>query len=243
MDKFIKDNSPKEIHIIPTFSCDKRCKFCYQTNFENTWLELSKLELVLKGIKKNFEPRAITFQGGEMTTLGGFDYFELADKYFPQTYRKSLTTNGFQKLEYYKKLKLYGITHISFSYNEIDFGYEDKIKALSRDGFYNTRMNVVMYKNNAEFLRHIYNFAKHNNIQLTFCEDLRKPPDYCSIGYLRNVLSLKDIKIVELGRYTKIITDSYIFWICKYTESGRNDSLIILPNGTLSMKFESLKGY
>lgn len=239
MNDFIKANNPHEIHIVPTFACNKRCEFCYQKCFSDKWLDINKLDMILKEVKSNFEPRAITFQGGEITLKTGFEYYKIADKYFPQTYRKSLTTNGYQTIEYYKKLKEFGISHISFSYNQYDRDYENKIKLLSKDGFYNIRINTVIY-NNEDFLRHVFKFAKRNNIQLTFCEDLTKPPNYDSEKYLINILNIKEHKKVCLGRYDKIIINNYLFWICKYTKNGRNDSLIILPNGNFSMSFNDL---
>jgi len=62
-------------------------------------------------------PIYFTLQGGEISVIPELtkEIAKISDYYYPQVFRKSVTTNGDSSIEFYESLKLYGITHITFS--------------------------------------------------------------------------------------------------------------------------------
>jgi MoaA/NifB/PqqE/SkfB family radical SAM enzyme len=233
------------IRVIGTYSCLRNCEFCYQKTRKGGFLKPDNFEKVLKDL--NFIPIYFTFQGGELA------YFEeetkeiikLADRYFPQVFRKSLTTNGDGKIEFYQSLKKYGITHFSFSLHNISKVTEkirNKIIALKSSGFFTVRVNCYFSENNIEDVLGILNFCIENDVQLTLCEDLRLGQNPAN----SHEILIKYLSNYEVTKYKHqyiywLKDNNYKFWVYKHLDHYDYNNLIVLPDGSTTITFDDVQ--
>ncbi len=234
------------LRIVATYDCNRNCKFCYQIRKGSVFLTEYSLKIVLHICKKfKFNPSYITFQGGELSLYPEetFKLIKLTHDYFPKVFCKSLTTNGYGDIEFYKKLKLYGITNITISFHNKDAIVERTLLELKKDGFYTVRVNCFLYKN-IENVKYVFNFCKDNDIQLTLCEDLNlsNSENFDSSNFLYKHI-LNDSYKEENSLNQSIFCsedDNYIFWVYRHFNHYNYDNLIVMPNGNVTCDFDDI---
>lgn len=240
---------PEGVRVITSYDCPRNCKFCYQPQRSSVLLRAGKLQEHLKGMKVHgFVPVYFTFQGGEISTHPdhALQLFSVADRAFPQVFRKSLTTNGYGDWGFYHKAKIYGITHITLSMHGSNTHVADKAMTLARSGFYTVRLNCFLHRDHLEDARRVYLFCRGTGIQLTLCEDLRKdciaPPTKEEIeehvlqdeadNYVRHRYKHQDVWVDPVHNFR--------FWVYHHLDHYDYDNLIILPDGTLTKTFDDV---
>jgi len=232
------------LRIVATYQCNRNCKFCYQASKESPYLDTETLKKCLDYLKftKNFIPIYVTIQGGEVTIDMERlrEIAKLVDYYYPQVFRKSVTSNGDADVSDYESLALYGITHLSFSLHGKNKKLEDKLKYLAKSGFFTIRVNCFAHQN-IENLRYVYDFCASNKIQLTFCEDLRnKIVEDVTDKIVRFVVGHSDVEIIR-HKFQHIIIDNkrkFRCWIYKHLDSYDYNNYIILPTGKIVDNFD-----
>ncbi len=243
----LEEFKPEGIRVIVTYRCNKRCDFCFQVGHKSPILEPEKLDSIFHQLSEGgLVPTYITYQGGELAILNeATKYFEVGQRWFPQVFRQSLTTNGTAKLGWYKKCKMYGITHFTVSLHEPDPELEKKVKVLASDGFFAVRVNCYIDKEHPDNIRHVYQFCQKNNVQLTLCEDLRTGETFNSVEYLADLLDLPECH-VDYHKHQSVVRvpdQGFMFWIYKHLDNYDYNNVIVLPDGSLSMTFDDvLKG-
>lgn len=231
------------VRVVMTYGCNRNCKMCYQKTKESVCLDPIKYEEILKDIKsKDIIPTYFTIQGGEVTTEkeATIKLASLTDEYFPQVFRKSITTNGDGDIAFYESLSKYGITNITFSLHQRDSIIEDKILKIAHNGFFTVRVNCFMEENNFDdIFETIYPFCVKNNIPLTLCEDLI----FGSKDINSDVMIQTQLKdaVPTFHKHQTVWRDvNFRFWVYKHQDQYDYNNLIVLPNGTVTMTFDDV---
>lgn len=222
------------IRIIATYSCSKRCKFCYQSSYDSAFLTANNLKNVLSTI--NTPVNYVTLMGGEVSEFPEKTN-ELLDVL--KNYNNiSITTNGFGDLSWYETLFSKNIANITFSMPCLNKSICDKLIHLSKIG--NVRVNCFFDRLNPKKPEEVLNFCRVNNINLTLCEDIYKKELYKE--NLLDGLNLFDVIDIEDNEQYCIITlsDNYKFWIYRHVNNYDNDNVIILPNGNITYDFNDV---
>jgi len=240
---------PEGVRVITTYACSRGCKFCYQTQRHSVKLDSVKFVQHCRDMQDiGLMPIYFTFQGGEVSTHPNHTYAmcRVADKYFPQVFRKSITSNGYGERDFYHAVKLHGITHITLSLHGPNKRVETLAQDLAQDGFYTVRINCFLHQDHLDAARYVYCFCRDNRIQLTLCEDLRpdciKPPSPKQIS--EDVLKLESPHYV-MRRYkhqdvwTNPVTH-YRFWVYHHIDHYDYNNIIVLPDGSLTMTFDDV---
>ena len=177
MKDLLEKYKPEGLRVIVSYNCKRNCSFCYQNKKDSVILTPEKFESILYQLSEyQFIPIYFTFQGGEISDYSDISYelFKIADKFYPQVFRKSITSNGHGDIDFYKKSKLYGITHITLSlHNNTSKNVERLFDELKYDNFYTKRVNCFFTESEVNNVKYVYNYCKDNQIPLTLCEDLR----------------------------------------------------------------------
>ena len=236
------------LRVIATYKCDRNCPFCYQSLKKSEYLEPDKFRTILNDLKSSgFIPIYITFQGGEITIQPHtmFELIKISQEIYPQVFRKSITSNGYAPIEVYQESALYGITHLSFSLHRRSKVIEDKIIKLKSSGFFTFRVNCFanISDDNIPNLKYVYDFCKENQIQLTFCEDLRfvEVEDTTNV-IVEKVIGHTDIEILKFKHQT-ILRDykhNFLVWIYKHLDHYDYNNWIVLPTGKLTDTFDDV---
>jgi molybdenum cofactor biosynthesis enzyme MoaA len=230
------------IRVICTYGCKKNCSFCYQKKKTNKLLHPRKFKKILNNI--DFFPSYFTFQGGEVSENPDhlFSLLKIADEKFPQVFRKSVTTNGNGSSWFYDHLKLYGATHLTFSLNNMfSLDLMNRIKHLSKSGFYTVRVNCYLDKECPGKIRDIFNFCYEHDLQLTLCGDLIKEAKD-SAKWLYKNLNLEDYRVFIHKHQAIFISEKreYKFWLYKHLDNYDYNNLIVLPNGETTLCFNDV---
>lgn len=244
---YIARYNPEGLRIVSTYACKQNCKFCYQKTRKGGFLKDDKLKIILDSIKElNWNPTYITHQGGEISDFEeeSMDMFKITDDYFPCVFRKSITTNGLGNIDFYKKSKLYGITHFTTSLHGKNTKLEEKLIELKKDGFLTARVNCFFDIENLDKVKYVFDFCKKNDIQLTICEDLRLSEDvnFNSSKTLYKYIindSYEEIKHKHQFIYVSE-KENYKFWVYKHLDHYDYNNVIIMPNGDITMTFDDI---
>lgn len=239
---------PEGIRVVATYDCNRNCVFCYQDSKKSVLLTPDKFEDILKTSKeKGFMPVYFTFQGGEISNYPEetYELIKLADKYYPQVFRKSVTSNGYGDMDFYRNLKLYGITHLTFSLHKKTPRIEEKILELKSDGFYTFRLNCFLDTNNLDDVAYVVNFCQENNVQLTVCEDLRLSAnvDYDSTQIMMDNGIIDDTYIVEKFQHQNVFYSekhNFRFWVYRHLNHYDYNNIIVMPNGDITITFDDI---
>lgn len=241
---------PEGVRVITTYDCKRSCKFCYQTQRHSTQLDVDVFREHLRDLQKHGPmPIYFTFQGGEVTTHPDhtFALCSSADHYFPQVFRKSVTSNGYGELDFYQKAKLHGITHITLSLHGPNARVEQLACRLAHDGFYTVRVNCFLHRDHLVDAAHVYKFCRTNSIQLTLCEDLRpgcvSPPSIVAIKehvVQYEPYGVQGYKHQDVWTSTSQRDVPYRFWVYHHVDQYDYNNLIVLPDGTLTMTFDDV---
>jgi len=243
---------PEGVRVITSYDCARGCKFCYQKQRHSVKLGVDVFREHLRDLQKYGPiPIYFTFQGGEVTTHPAhtFALCSAADLYFPQVFRKSITSNGYGELAFYQQAKLFGVTHITLSLHGPNARVEQLACRLAHDGFYTVRVNCFLHRDHLEKAAHVYQFCRANSIQLTLCEDLR--PDCASPP---SIMEIKEHVLRDLGTYRvqrhkhqdvwtsdcSCNSAPYRFWVYHHIDHYDYNNLIVLPDGTLTMTFDDV---
>lgn len=249
LNSILNSYNPEGIRVVGTYQCKRNCSFCYQTHKISNVLCPIKFEVFLQElIKHKFYPTYFTFQGGEISDFvdESYEWFRLADKYYPQIFRKSITSNGHGDIEYYLKSKLLGISHITFSlHNDLHKSVEDKLVILKNDGFFTVRVNCYLNMDKLEDVKYVIDFCTENKIQLTLCEDLRLSSeiDYDSANILTQTGIIDSTYVIDRYRHQSILTSehhNFRIWIYKHLNHYDYNNIIVKPDGTLTMTFDDI---
>lgn len=240
--------NPEGVRVVSTYKCNRNCTFCYQDSKQSTLLTPDKFEDILKISKeKGFMPVYFTFQGGEVSNYPEetFDLIKLSDKYYPQVFRKSVTSNGYGDMGFYRDLKLFGITHLTFSLHKNTPKIEERIIELKQDGFYTFRVNCYLDENNVSDVAHVVDFCSKNNVQLTLCEDLRLSSvvDYDSTLLLRENNIIDDSYIEEKFNHQNVFYSrkhNFRFWVYRHLNHYDYNNIIVMPNGDITITFDDI---
>ena len=239
---------PEGVRVVSTYKCNRNCAFCYQASKISTILTPEKFEDILKISKdKGFMPIYFTFQGGEISNYPEqtYDIIKLADKYYPQVFRKSVTSNGYGDMEFYNNLKIYGITHLSISLHKKTKIIEDKILQLKSDGFYTVRVNCYLDTDNLQDVKYVFDFCQLHKIQLTICEDLRLSAniDYDSSKILRDFNIIDMTYIEEKFNHQNVFQSkehNFRFWVYRHLNHYDYNNIIVMPNGDITITFDDI---
>ena len=240
--------NPEGVRVVSTYECNRNCSFCYQDSKSSTILTPDKFEDILKISKKNgFLPIYFTFQGGEVSNFPEetFELIKLADKYYPQVFRKSVTSNGYGNMNFYRDLKLYGITHLTFSLHKRQKKIEERLIELKSDGFYTTRVNCYLDVDNISNVKYVFDFCQVNKIQLTLCEDLRLSADvnYDSTKLLLDNNIIDNTYIEEKFKHQNVFHSkehNFRFWVYKHLDHYDYNNIIVMPNGDITITFDDI---
>ena len=229
------------VRTICTYSCKNNCSFCYQKERNGKFLSTKKFTNALNGV--DFLPIYFTFQGGEVSFFPEetLKVLNIADKRFPQVFRKSITTSGVGDLEFYKETKKYGITHFSFSLHKRNPKTESKILKLARSGFFTIRVNCFFSEERMKEVEEVLSFCIENDIQLTLCEDLRlsKNPKN-SETILKKIVKNYKIERYKLQSIYWLKDNKFRFWVYKHLDNYDYNNLIILPDGSTTITFNDV---
>jgi hypothetical protein len=173
-----------------------------------------------------------------------------ADRYYPQVFRKSITSNGYGELDFYRKAKLYGITHITLSLHAPSAQVEQLARRVARDGFYTVRVNCFLHRDRLEQAQYVYHFCRANHIQLTLCEDLRHdgadPPTPAEIREHVLADAVSHEYRVQHHKHQDVWTRlwgkgaPYRFWVYHHIDHYDYNNIIVLPDGSLTMTFDDV---
>lgn len=248
IENHLNQYKPEGVRVVSTYKCNRNCSFCYQNNKESTLLTSYKFENILKIFKKyNFIPIYFTFQGGEISNYINetYELIKISDKYYPQVFRKSVTSNGYGDIDFYRNLKLYGITHLTFSLHKNTPFIEKRLLELKSDGFYTVRVNCYLNENNLDDVNYVLRFCEKNKIQLTICEDLKLSTDikYDSTKLLYDNKIINNKYIEEKHKHQNIfysIENNFKFWVYKHLNHYDYNNIIIMPNGDITITFDDI---
>lgn len=243
---------PEGVRVVSTYDCKRHCKFCYQTQRHSAKLDSEVFRQHLRDMQGfGLMPIYFTFQGGEVSTYPEHTYAlcAAADRYYPQVFRKSLTSNGYGELDFYRKAKLYGITHVTLSLHQQNEQVEQLLCRLARDGFYTVRVNCFLHRDRLPAAAYVYRFCRDNLIQLTLCEDLRSgcapPPTVEEIK--EHVLHAPAHAYrVQKHKHQDVWTSLwgeggyYRFWVYHHIDHYDYNNIIVLPDGSLTMTFDDV---
>lgn len=240
--------NPEGVRVVSTYECNRNCTFCYQDSKQSILLTPDKFENILRISKdKGFMPVYFTFQGGEVSTYPEetYELIKLADKYYPQVFRKSVTSNGYGDMEFYRDLKLFGITHLTFSLHKDTPKIEERIIELKQDGFYTFRVNCYLDAENLDNVKHVVDFCNRNNVQLTVCEDLRLSADinYDSTQVLLEHGIIDDSYVVEQFSHQNVFYSrkhNFRFWVYRHLNHYDYNNIIVMPNGDITITFDDI---
>lgn len=256
VDKILAEYHPEGVRVVGTYRCNRNCKFCYQPTKSSEVLIPSRLDAIFTFMQAaDFIPIYITYQGGELSLFpdDAIRYFKAGQNIFPQVFRKSLTTNGTATLSFYRSLKMYGITHLTFSLHNPDPDVEARIIALAHDGFFTVRVNCFMDLDQSHWqrIRYVYDFCRRNMVQLTLCEDLRQGESVLSEDYSQQTIYLL-AQILGLERagvdfsesknqiLVRVMEHEFLFWIYRHRDNYDYNNVIVLPDGSLTMTFDDV---
>ena len=240
---------PEGVRVITSYECERNCRFCYQEQRHSVKLYPKKLHEHLQDMAaRTFIPIYFTFQGGEISTHPdhALQLFSVADKVFPQVFRKSLTSNGYGDPAFYQKAKLYGITHITLSLHGVNNRVAELALRLARDGFYTVRINCFLHRDLLANARAVYRFCRDANIQLTLCEDLRPDcmdpptPDEVKEHVLQGDANSYVFRSYKHQDVWTNPTRNYRFWVYHHADHYDYNNLIVLPDGSLTMAFDDV---
>ena len=239
---------PEGVRVVSTYKCNRNCTFCYQDGKESVLLTADKFEDILRISKsKGFMPIYFTFQGGEVSNYPEetYELIKLSDKYYPQVFRKSVTSNGYGDFSFYKNLKLYGITHLTFSLHKKNKFIEDRLILLKSDGFYTVRVNCYLDIDNIQNVAYVLDFCKEHKIQLTICEDLRLSSnvDYDSTKLLKDNYIIDDTYIEEKFKHQNVFyseAHNFRFWVYRHLNHYDYNNIIVMPNGDITITFDDI---
>jgi molybdenum cofactor biosynthesis enzyme MoaA len=250
MKNLLKKYHPEGVRVVGTYNCKRNCKFCYQKSRKSDVLSLNKYNSILQEMMENkFNPIYFTFQGGEISDYPdeSYEWIKSTDKFFPQVFRKSITSNGLGDIDYYKDSKLIGITHITFSLHNSNFKeVEEKLLILKNDGFFTVRVNCFLDFDNVDNVKYVFEFCSKNNIQLTLCEDLRldqKVDKLKSESFLLENKIIDDSYNLDIYKHQTIfssIKNNYRFWVYKHLDHYDYNNIIIKPDGDITMTFDDI---
>lgn len=167
-------NNYKFIHLlyVPTMSCNMSCKYCYlEDNTKDEWHKYDALDTLKYAIQKfkdsDVIPFNISLHGGEVTTLGKKEFYNLIE-YIHNYYndnRKVITQNGFKVGLPHIKTNLYDLSkhidtikkfNVSISGSlDLPFSLHDKFRVTK--GGKNTLNRII---NNINLLDNIPNKKK-----------------------------------------------------------------------------------
>lgn len=239
---------PEGVRVVETYKCNRNCTFCYQDSKESVLLTPDKFRDILRISKsKGFMPIYFTFQGGEVSNYPEqtIELIKLADFYYPQVFRKSVTSNGYGEMNFYRDLKLYGITHLTFSLHKNTKVIEQRLLELKSDGFYTVRVNCYLDPDNLSDVGYVFNFCQKHKIQLTICEDLRLSSDinYDSTKMMRdfNIIdaSYKEIKYKHQNVFFSQ-EHNFRFWVYRHLDQYDYNNIIVMPNGDITITFDDI---
>lgn len=239
---------PEGVRVVTTYKCNRNCTFCYQDSKESVVLTPEKFRDILRISKgKGFMPIYFTFQGGEVSNYPDetIELIKLADFYYPQVFRKSVTSNGYGEMGFYRDLKLYGITHLTFSLHKRTPIIEERLLELKSDGFYTVRVNCYLDENNLNDVAYVFNFCQKHKIQLTVCEDLRLSAEvtYDSTKMLRESgiidNSYKEIKYKHQNVFFSQ-EHNFRFWVYRHLNHYDYNNIIVMPNGDITITFDDI---
>jgi len=224
-------NNLEGIRTVATYQCNRNCKFCYQKTKDSVFLDPLKYKNILEEL--DFMPIYITHQGGELSNFPKetIELCKIADKIFPQVFRKSITSNGYGNFDFYNSLKLYGITHLTFSLHEKNTYVENIIKQLSKSGFYTVRVNCYLSEDSSK-TKYVLNFCEKYDIQLTLCEDLG--------GVNINNYDFSKYQKIEYKHQTIFQNGNFRFWLYHHIDKYDYNNLIIMPNGKTTVCFNDV---
>lgn len=233
------------LRIITSYRCNYNCSFCYQKDHslnlkeELTVSALSNRIALLRN--SGFKPIYITFMGGEFTILEkSFEYIDTVNKIFPFS-QKSVTTNGSATVDYYEKLKLYGINNITFSINHLSSELQSKIEYLRECCAFTIRANIYLNFNDYGKMHTLLEFCMRNGLMVTFCADIKS--DVPSTNNIIKLLDLhSDWTTTEYSNHTEFRNEEYpfVFWVFHHRGNYKNDNWIILPSGGLTCNFNNV---
>ena len=190
-------------------------------------------------------PIYFTFQGGEVSNYPEetFELIKLADLYYPQVFRKSVTSNGYGVMSFYRNLKLYGITHLTFSLHKRTPFIEERLLELKSDGFYTVRVNCYLDENNLQDVKYVFDFCEKNKIQLTICEDLRLSANitYDSSALLVPVIG--NTYIETKFKHQNVfysVENNFRFWVYRHLNHYDYNNIIVMPNGDITITFDDI---
>lgn len=218
------------LRIIETYSCSKRCKFCYQKVHNSIILTPYKLRHAIKELG-NWNPSYVTIMGGEVSEYPKEteELLKVIQESYAFVAGKSLTTNGDGDENWYKSLWRYGVNNITFS------GVENIDKAVRIGQSPNTTVRLNCFLD-ASTVGAVIIKASKENIPLALCSDLREnQQDKELIDIVRHACNPTSIKIY--GSYIIFYLEKYTFWLFKHNKGYTCDNNIILPNGTLTTNY------
>ncbi len=251
-DLMVTGARPEGVRVITTYDCKRGCKFCYQKQRHSAKLNSAVLQQHLRDmVEHDLLPIYFTFQGGEVSTHPEHTYAlcAAADLYYPQVFRKSLTSNGYGELDFYRKAKVYGITHITLSLHGPDPQVELLARRLASDGFFTVRINCFLHRDRLTEAAYVYRFCLANLIQLTLCEDLRPdcmdPPTAEEIREhvvedQRSDYRVQRYKHQDVWTSPWLPDGYYRFWVYHHADHYDYNNLIVLPDGSLTMTFDDV---
>lgn len=239
---------PEGMRVVSTYKCNRNCTFCYQHSKESDLLTPDKFKDILRISKsKGFMPIYFTFQGGEVSNYPEqtYELIKIADRYYPQVFRKSVTSNGYGDIDFYKNVKLYGITHLTFSLHKHTPMIEERLLELKSDGFYTVRVNCYLDDNNLQDVKHVFDFCQKHKIQLTICEDLRLSSEvnYNSTELLRNSNIIDSSYIEERFKHQNVfysVEHNFRFWVYRHLNNYDYNNIIVMPNGDITITFDDI---
>ncbi len=239
---------PEGVRVVSTYKCNRNCTFCYQDSKQSTLLTSDKFREILRISKsKGFMPIYFTFQGGEVSNYPEetYELIKLADRYYPQVFRKSVTSNGYGDMDFYRNLKLYGITHLTFSLHKATKFIEDRLLELKSDGFYTVRVNCYLDTENFSDVAYVFNFCQRHKIQLTICEDLRLSSDvtYDSTKLLRDSGTIDMTYHEEKFKHQNVFYSkehNFRFWVYRHLNHYDYNNIIVMPNGDITITFDDI---
>lgn len=192
-------------------------------------------------------PIYFTFQGGEVSNYPEetFELIKIADEIYPQVFRKSVTSNGYGSMDFYRDLKLYGITHLTFSLHKKAKKTEDRLLELKADGFYSVRVNCYLDIDKMQNVAHVFKFCQENKIQLTICEDLRLSSDitYDSTKLLLDNGIIDSTYVETKFKHQNVFYSkehNFRFWVYRHLNQYDYNNIIVMPNGDITITFDDI---
>lgn len=251
------------LRIVPTYSCNKRCMFCYQKSFDERVLEPTALRSILLKLRDGlgFNPAYITIQGGEVAQSDLEKemkaLFVIIEEVFPFT-QKSLTTNGDGNYSFYHDLHNYGINNITFSLQSTSDKHFNTLRDLAKMPYTTVRVNkyldLPLMKGGHQAYIELLTECVDNDIPLTFCCDIVNKVNGDEVldtfigfvqeftGYsIKTVNHFTNFIKVEINKPLGLWNKTFPVYLSTHTQKDfKKDNWIILPGGSLTDDFNDV---